>query len=76
MGQASAIRDLPSVHDCGAASDRITVDDALGLIRQRARPVTGSETLVLSAADGLAVPEENRTLVEPGDIVGFLPLVC
>jgi hypothetical protein len=76
MGRASAIRDLPPVHDCGVASERITIGEALRLIRQRARPVAGSEMVAPGAADGLAVLEEYRTLVEPGDPIGFLSLAC
>lgn len=40
-------------------------------------PRQGSHLLSsLAAADGLAVLDEDGTLVEPGDAVGFLPLSC
>jgi len=52
MAQASAIRDRPLTRDCGAACGSITVDAALRMIRDRARPVAGVETVALAAARG------------------------
>jgi molybdopterin molybdotransferase len=52
MAQASAIRDRPLTRDCRAACGSITVDEALRMVRDRARPVAGLETVALAAARG------------------------
>ncbi|HEV2549423.1 MAG TPA: gephyrin-like molybdotransferase Glp [Stellaceae bacterium] len=44
--------------DCGAVEDAITVDEALRRIRERARPVAGSETVMLAEACGRILAED------------------